>query len=237
MDTRLEVHEDVAWLQVDDGKVNALSEGLLREIAARLDEAAPAARATALLGRPGIFSAGFDLATFARGADAAAGMLLAGVELLRKMLSHPHPIVTGCAGHAYPMGAFVMLSADVRFGVPGPFRIGMNEVAIGLTVPRFALALAEHRLTATGYARVGTGRMCSPEEAVRIGYLDELAPADQLRDAVAAVAREVRSVDATAYRQTKTRMHGALLSKLERFGRRDAIEEELEASRASVGRS
>lgn len=236
MDTRLDVHEEVAWLQVDDGKVNALSESLLREIAGRLEEAAPAARATVLLGRPGIFSAGFDLTTFTQGADAAADMLLAGVDLLRKILSHPHPIVTGCTGHAYPMGAFLMLGADVRYGVPGPFRVGMNEVAIGLTVPRFALALAEHRLTATGYARVATGRMCSPEEAVRFGYLDELAPADRLHEAVATAARELRAVDATAYRETKARMHGALLSKLEAFGNRDAIGEELEASRASVER-
>ena len=69
-------------------------------------------------------------------------MVRAGVRVIERMLALPRPIVTVCTGHAYPMGAFLMLCADVRFGVPGDWNIGMNEVAIGLAVPQFAVELA-----------------------------------------------------------------------------------------------
>jgi len=226
MRTRLEFREDVAWLTMDDGKVNALSESLLREIAGRID-AAREAPAIALVGRPGIFSAGFDMPTFSRGADATVAMLQAGIDLIRTMLSHPRPIVTGCAGHAFPMGAFLLLSADWRLGVPGPFQIGMNEVAIGLTVPRFALALAQHRLTPIGYARIATGKMFTPEQAMQLGYLDELTTPEDLERAVLRAAQEMCSLDADAYARTKARLHGPLLQTLAELRSDEAVGAEL----------
>ncbi len=80
-------------------------------------------------------------------------MLRAGAELILRLLALPRPVLGVCTGHAYPMGAFLMLSADVRFAVAGEWRIGMNEVAIGLTVPGFAVELARHRLTPAGFER------------------------------------------------------------------------------------
>lgn len=227
MNTRLDYDGDIAWLTMDDGKVNALGESLLGEIAARLDEAAGRAKVTVFQGRTGIFSAGFDLGAFAGGAEAAVAMLRAGADLIVQMLSHPHPVVAGCTGHAYPMGAFLLLSSDRRFGVEGPFRLGMNEVPIGLTVPRFALALARDRLTAPGFAAVSTGTMWSPEAAVRAGYLDEVVPTDELEPALAASAAELLQIDARAYRGTKERMHAPLLATLRYEGSLERLESEV----------
>lgn len=225
---RLETKDDVAWVTLDDGKVNALSEEVLTELRAQFAIAQEAASVTVLLGRAGIFSAGFDMSTFQRGAEPTAGMLGAGIDLLAAMLAHPHPIITACAGHAFPMGAFLMLCADLRLGVPGPFKIGMNEVAIGLTVPRFALAMAKHRLTPVGFARVSTGDLFAPDEAVRLGYLDELVPADELVDRARIAAERFCAVDPTAYVQTKARINGGLIETLHALGRADALSAELE---------
>ena len=126
MRTTLEIRDGVAWITLDDGKVNAMSCEMLSEIIGCLDEAKAAGGPVVLKGRPGMFSAGFDLKTFTLGPEASRDMVLAGVRLIQTMLAYPRPIVTVCTGHAYPMGAFLMLSADVRFGVTGPWRIGMN---------------------------------------------------------------------------------------------------------------
>ena len=48
-------------------------------------------------------------------------------ELALRILSFPLPVVVACYGHPYPMGAFLMLAADVRFGVGGEWRIGMDQ--------------------------------------------------------------------------------------------------------------
>jgi enoyl-CoA hydratase len=207
MRTTLESRDGVAWITLDDGKVNAMSFEMLSEIARQLDEAMAAGGPVVLQGRPGMFSAGFDLKTFALGPEAARDMVLAGVGLIQAMLAYPRPIATVCTGHAYPMGAFLMLSADVRFGIAGPWRIGMNEVAIGLTVPRFAIELARHRLTPAGFGRVSTAAMFDPVEAVQQGYLDYCLAAEEIDAAVYGELQRLKKLDWKSYEATKARLN------------------------------
>jgi enoyl-CoA hydratase len=205
--TRVRIEDGIAWIAIDDGKVNALSKEMIGEIGGALDAAESAGAVTVLSGREGIFSAGFDLPTFKRGPDAGVEMVRAGAGLIERLLAFPHPVLTVCTGHAYPMGAFLMLSADVRLGVAGPWRIGMNEVAIGLTVPKFAVELARHRLTPPGFVRITTAPMFAPEEALRLGYLDRVLDADQLAGAVEEEASRLRALDMPSFAATKARIN------------------------------
>ncbi len=207
MRTSLKVDDGVALITMDDGKVNAMSFEMLTEIAGQFEEARSCGCPVVLQGRPGIFSAGFDLKTFGRGRDASLAMVRAGAELLRLILAYPRPVVTVCAGHAYPMGAFLMLAADVRFCQAGPWRIGMNEVAIALTVPHFALAIARYRLTPPGLARVSTAAMFDPEMARQYGYLDHVCGSVELQPALMAELRRLKTLDWTSYEATKARLN------------------------------
>ena len=205
--TRIEIEDGIAFIAIDDGKVNALSAELIGEIAEALDAAERAGAVAVLRGRAGTFSAGFDLGTFKRGRDATLAMLRAGAGLILRLLAFPRPVLTVCTGHAYPMGAFLMLSADVRFALAGDWRIGMNETAIGLTVPKFALELARHRLTPPGFSRVASGAMFGPEEAMRLGYVDRVLEADQLEGAVRDEAARLRALDMPSFAATKARIN------------------------------
>lgn len=205
--TTLELEDGIAWIAMDDGKVNAMSADMLEEIGSQLDAARDRAGAVVLSGREGIFSAGFDLAAFQRGPEATRRMVEAGVALIDRLLAYPRPVVAACTGHAYPMGAFLMLAADVRYGVAGDWNIGMNEVAIGIAVPRFAVELARHRLAPRGYARIPSGAMFSPDEALALGYLDYVVPEPQLGAAVRRAARELGGLDAPSYQLTKARIN------------------------------
>jgi len=209
--TTLDVRDGVAWITLDDGKVNAMSVDMLREIEVRLENSAEAAGPIVIKGREGIFSAGFDLKTFARGAEASRQMVKAGVRVIERMLALPRPIVTVCTGHAYPMGAFLMLCADVRFGVPGDWNIGMNEVAIGLAVPQFAVELARYRLTPAGVMRASTGAMFKPEEAARLGYLDYIVGVEDLDAAVSEEVQRLGKLDMKSYALTKARLNHPVL--------------------------
>jgi enoyl-CoA hydratase len=219
--TRLVVEDGVAWLALDDAKVNALSPEMIEEIGRALDVADEAQAIPVLRGRAGIFSAGFDLKTFAKGAAPGLAMVRAGAELVLRLLAFPRPVVTVCTGHAYPAGAFLMLAADVRFGVAGPWRIGLNETAIGMTVPRFAIELARHRLVPAGLARVATAAMFAPEEALRLGYLDRLARPETLDAELREEARRLRALDAPSFTATKARANAPAIAAI-----RTAIEEE-----------
>jgi len=223
--TRLDVSDGIAWITLDDGKVNAMSTEMLMEIGSRLDEAEAASAVTVIRGREGIFSAGFDMATLGQGTGPAIQMVRAGARLIERLLAFPFPVVTACSGHAYPMGAFLMLAADSRFGVEGPYQIGMNETAIGLTVPRFALALAHARLTPPGFARIVTASLFAPEEARRLGYLDHVVPSGELDARVRGEAERLCGLDAGSFTATKARTNEQVLAAL-----RAGIDEELEAA-------
>jgi enoyl-CoA hydratase len=233
MSTRLRtsIEGGVARVTIDDGKVNAMSAALLGEIGEALDDAERAAAVVVMSGREGIFSAGFDLPTFQAGADATLEMLRGGVSLIDRLLRFPLPVATVCTGHAYPMGAFLMMAADVRLATAGPWRIGMNEVAIGLTVPRFAVELARHRLTPAGFARVTTAAMFEPEEARRLGYLDRVVDPSTLAQAVDEEVVRLRALDPASFVATKARVNEHVVGAV-----REAAADELQMSFAT-GRS
>lgn len=213
--TTLRVEDGVARISLDDAKVNALSPAMIAGIDAGLDAAEKGGAVAVLRGRPGIFSAGFDFRTFAEGPEAGLAMVRAGAELIVRILSFPRPVVTACTGHAYPAGAFLMLAADQRFGVPGDFRIGLNEVAIGMTVPRFAVELVRHRCIPAALPRVATGTLLGPEEALRLGYLDQLVEADALENAVDAEVARLKTLDAAAFTETKARLNAPVIAALQ----------------------
>ena len=215
--------DGIATLAMDDGKVNAMSVPMLRVLHACFDRAEADGAVVLLTGRPGIFSAGFDLKVFPQGPAATVAMLRLGATLAQRILSFPFPVVTACSGHAYPAGAFLMLSADRRIGCAGDFRIGMNEVSIGLTLPLFAVEIARQRLTPAYFQRTVTGEMFGPDEAVVAGFLDEVVPAGELAARGREVAQSLAAIDLKAHATTKLRVRGACLAALQ-----GAIESELQ---------
>ncbi len=209
-----ELNEGIATLAMDDGKVNAMSIPMLQALHLAFDRAESDRAIVLLTGREGIFSAGFDLKTMRAGQGPMMEMLRLGATLAAKIMVFPFPVVTACTGHAYPAGAFLMLSADRRIGIEGPFKIGMNEVAIGLPLPRFAVEIARHRLTPPYFHRVVTGDMYGPTEAVAAGFLDEIVPAEELAKRSRDVALDLCKIDLNAHVETKRRIRDAGLTAL-----------------------
>jgi enoyl-CoA hydratase len=179
---------------------------VLGEVSAQLARATADGGVTAIVltGRGRTFSAGFDLRTEP---DGWRAMLLAGARLAEQMLSSPTPIVAACNGHAIAMAGFMLLSADHRIGVTGDHRIGLNEVAIGLTVPWFGMAIAEHRLSRPYFDRCTiTGPLLDPAEARTAGFLDELVQdGGALASAASAAATRLQALNGSSHRATKAR--------------------------------
>lgn len=197
---------------MDDGRVNALTVPMLEALHGAVDAAEEAGEIIVLTGRPKTLSAGFDLKTIAERTDEMLGL---GARLAERLLSFPRPVIVACNGNAVAMGAFLLLSADLRIGVEGDFRIGLNEVAIGLTLPRFGVALASHRLNPGWRDRaVLSGALIDPADAVSAGYLDRVVPSDQLRAATDEATAMFAAVNETAHAQTKLRMRAGALEEL-----------------------
>jgi len=213
--TTYALRDGIADVVMDDGSVNKMSSDMLSALADACDRAEADEAVLMLRGRSGMFSAGFDLKTFQQGREATLQMMRLGANLAQRLLSFPYPVVCACTGHAYPMGAFLLLSADRRIGTAGDYRIGMNETAIGLTLPLFAVEIARQRLTPPYFQRVTTGDLYGPDEAVAAGFLDEVVPAEQLEARALEVARGLCAIDFAAHAATKQRLRRGALSAIE----------------------
>ncbi|MEM7135954.1 MAG: crotonase/enoyl-CoA hydratase family protein [Myxococcota bacterium] len=200
----------VGIIRIDDGKANVMSVPTMSAISAALDQAEADGVVVVIQGREGLFSAGFDLGVFKQGPAPAGEMLRAGGALVARILSFPAPVIAACTGHAIAMGSFLLLSSDLRIGASGAFRIGMNEVAIGLAVPYFALEVARQRVPVSALSRAALlAEMVGPEEAVGMGFLDRVVPSDQVVPTALEVARAFSELDMSAHRETKARLRGA----------------------------
>jgi enoyl-CoA hydratase len=215
----------VATIAMDDGKVNAFSIEMLKAVLAALDRAEEDEAVVVLTGREKYFSAGFDLKVFSERPGEIVEMLTLGARVSERVLSFPTPVVVACNGHAIAAGTFPALAADLRIGVEGPYKLGLNEVKIGLTVPLYVVELARQRLTPRDFNRaLTTAAFYSPEEAVGAGLLDRVVPVEQLPEASAEAAAELAGLNMEAHRATKERVRGAALAAL-----REGIETELSA--------
>ncbi len=214
----------IAQITIDDGKVNAFSIAMLRALHEALDRAQRDEAVVVLRGREGCFSAGFDLEVFGSGdQEQVLEMLRLGATLAERILAFPTPVVIASTGHTVAAGAFLLLAADLRIGTDGPFRIGLNEVQIGLTVPWFVIELARQRLPPPHLLRSVVGaEMYAPQQALAAGFLDRVVTAEELREASLQEAARLAALGATAYAATKLRVRGDALKAV-----RSAIDSEL----------
>lgn len=205
----------IAKVSMDDGKVNVMSAAMLKELTLAFERAENDGLMVVLTSAlQGTFSAGFDTKILARREPQEVfEMVRLGADLAARVLAFPYPVVIACAGHAYPMGAFLLLAADIRIGAEGPYKIGLNEVAIGIPVPTFGLELARHRLLPSYLQRTAlTGEMFTPSEAVTAGFLDRVVAAHSLQEAATAIVQVLAKIDMPSHASTKQRLRRATVA-------------------------
>jgi enoyl-CoA hydratase len=162
-----------------------------------------------------LFCAGFDLGPMTAGPDSARALVKAGSELNMRLILHPQPVVAACTGHALAAGSLVLLSVDTRIGARGKFKIGLNEVSIGLRLPIFAVELAHDRLCERHIVGATVeARLYDPERACEVGYLDRTAPADELATAALEEARNLSKLNLKALADTKRVLRGPMVERV-----------------------
>jgi len=209
--------DGIRILRIDHGKPNSISQEVAEELSSNLEEASKDSdvKAIALFGRAGMFSGGFDLGTMGKGAEAARDMVIAGGRLLMDIYDHAKPVVVGCGGHAIAMGAFMTMAGDERIGAEGAFKLGMNETAIGMTLPEFGFELGRARLSKRYFDRaIVHSTIFDPKGAVDAGILDRLVAPERLEDETLAAAARLGELKQPAFRNNKRIAHAATVERV-----------------------
>ncbi len=171
-------HGEIIELRLARPPVNAMNQAMLDAL---LESHASAveqgARAVVLSGCPGMFSGGLDvpeLLTADR--EAMASFWETFFRLMHSVAASPVPVLAAITGHSPAGGAVLAMHCDYRVATRGEFRIGLNEVQVGLPVPRNIIYVLENVVGARQAARLTTfGKLISPEQALAIGLADALA--------------------------------------------------------------
>lgn len=211
-----EINEKIATITLKNGKVNAISHQIISEINTALDQAQAAEAVVIITGREGLFSGGYDLNTMKESSASAVALVTAGSTLTRRMLSFPFPIIGACSGHAIAKGAFLLLSCDIRIGTKGPYKIGLNEVAIGMPMHQAGIELARNRIPRNYLTRsVITAELFDPETATLAGFLDTVVEYEQLMSTAIATAKQLLSLNMAAHHGTKLKERKEILTALD----------------------
>lgn len=223
----------VTVLHLDDGKANALSFGLIAAIRAAVSdaEADDAIGAVVIHGRAGRFSGGFDLdVMFGGDFEQIIRLVADGGDMVRQLWGSSVPVVAACTGSAVAGGALTLLGCDVRVGADVPCKIGLNEVAIKMVLPDWALTIALERLSKRHVHRAtANARLTGAAEAVDVGFLDEVVSADRVLDRAVEIATDLAAtLDPAAYRGTVEKVRGDLLA---------TMDAQIAADRAAASRS
>ena len=208
---------DVSVIRFDDGKANAFSFEMIDGINAALDAAEANSKAVVLIGREGKFSAGFDLSVMTGSdVDAVRRLLQAVASLGLRIFMSPVPIVLGVTGHALAQGGIITTCADYRVGAEGPYKLGLNEVAIGMPMPRFGAELCRNRLTKKWFTRcVQHAELLNPTNALDANFLDEVVELDTVEARAIEVATHLAAtVVPSAFRGTRKNLRGALAEQI-----------------------
>ena len=214
-------HGPIRELRLARPPVNALDPALIRAARAALGEAvARGCEAVVLSGSPGRFSAGLDvpaLLQLDRAGITDAWTTFFG--LLRELAACPIPVVAALTGHSPAGGTVLALYADHRFLAAGPHIVGLNEVQVGLSVPDVLLRALTFTVGERQAARLAMGGLLlGPDEALRLGLVDALAPIDEVVPRALAWARELLARPRAAMLATRALARRPLVSAFDGFG-------------------
>ncbi len=199
-------HGPIREIRMDRPPVNALDAGLVQALLDALKPPTdPAIRAFVLSGQPGIFSAGLDLPSLlALDRDGMAAFWRQLVVLLRTIARSPVPVLAAMTGHSPAGGTVLCLYADYRVMAQGDYRVGLNEVQVGLPVPDF---IQRGLVRLVGPRQAGSlvmgGSLIGPDDARTIGLVDELAAPEQVLECALRRARQWLALPQLAFQATR----------------------------------
>jgi enoyl-CoA hydratase/carnithine racemase len=203
---RLEVTDAVATMRLDRPKLNPLDAAMQEEIRAAAHEAAERddVRAVVIYGGPRVFAAGADIKEMA---DMSYSDMASHSGKLQSaftaVASIPKPVVAAITGYALGGGCELALCADRRIAADDA-KIGQPEITLGI-IPGAGGTQRLSRLVGPSKAKdlIFTGRHADAEEALRIGLVDEVVPADAVYDTALAWAGQFANGPAYALRAAK----------------------------------
>jgi 3,2-trans-enoyl-CoA isomerase len=212
------IEGDIATIRLQRGKANAINQLLISELTQAILElkANEQVRGVLLTGRGEFFSAGLDLIEIYEYNEIKVLDFWRDFDrLLRLMVAFPKPLVNAITGHCEAGGTLFSLCADFRVMAEGPYRIGLNEVEIGIVIPEtiyhlYSFVLGRNK----AYQYLLDGKMHSPQEALSNGLVQAVVPLAEVEQVALEKLKAYLKFSTRVWAQSKLNFRNALLMRI-----------------------
>jgi enoyl-CoA hydratase/carnithine racemase len=212
----VESRGELAVVRLDRPPANALNPDVLDQFeSARQQLAADPPGAVVLTGRERFFSAGVDLKLVPTMTPEDQRAMVDGINrLVLGWYGFPRPVVAAVTGHAIAGGMVIALCADYRVGA-SEGKLGLTELRAGVPYPVAAIALVRAELAAPAARALALrAHLVEPDEALRLGLVDELAGAGEVLERACDVAEQMARFGGDSYARTKLELRGETLARV-----------------------
>ena len=216
-----DVIDGIAVLTMQHGKVNALDVEFCNAMADQFIVLRKSnAKAVVLAGQAKIFSAGVDLKRLSAGGAGYVRQFLPTLHrLYEAVFFHPKPVVAAVNGHAIAGGCVLACCADRRIMARDAGRIGVNEILVGVPFPALAFEIVRSAVPSRYLPEFTlSGATYASDEALRLGWVDEIAEPEDLTEDAMTVARELSLLSPAAFAQTKMQIRQPVAERMQASG-------------------
>ena len=223
---KTDINGDIGIISIDRPPVNAINPELVSSFSQALDsfKSDDTINGVILQGRDGIFSAGLDIThLFPKDREYIDSFWKDFSTLLVNMFSFPKPLYSSIGGHCPAGGTVMVIMSDYRIMSKGNYVIGLNEVDVGLTVP-YGIGMVFQYVVGMRNAEdlLLKAKLISPDEALRVGLVDELCDPETLLDITLERIEVASDLHSPQQRKTKQILREQTLNVVQQNFDRDA---------------
>jgi enoyl-CoA hydratase/carnithine racemase len=215
---QLEISGTKAIIRINRGKANAINADVIHELTQAILElkANESIRGAIITGKGEFFSAGLDVVElYNYNEEEILNFWRDYDRLLRLMIAFPKPLVAAINGHCSAGGCLLTLGCDYRVMASGNYRIGLNEVALGIVIPETVYHLYSFAIgRSKAYQYLLEGKMHSPDEALACGLIHELLPLEEVELQAQKQLDHYLQFRTAVWAQSKLNFRNALLQRI-----------------------
>jgi len=223
--------ENYVIAQLNRGKANPMNRQMIQELTELVHELTHNFEAKGLIitGKEHYFSAGLDLVElFQFNPQEMEDFWKDFSKMMLALASFPKPLIASITGHSPAGGCILALCADYRVMAEGNYRIGLNEVPVGIIVPHHILALYAFWIgNKNAYQNLMEGKLLLPQEALQSELVDDVVPLEDVLTKAEAKMKHYLSFDAVTWQKTKMHLRKDLIKALD-VSSTDSFKETLE---------
>lgn len=219
---QIEKRGNYAILTLDRGKSNPLNHSFINELSSTISDIEKDNSIEGLIisGKENFFSAGLDLIEMSQfNRNEYINFWKDFSKFLLTISKFPKPLVAAITGHSPAGGCIIGICCDYRVMAMGNYKIGLNEIPVGIIVPKGIMALYSRCIgERLAYQYLMEGKLMDGNHAHSIGLVDELAEPNLVLEAAEKKLMQYLSFNQNAWKQTKLNLKSSILENLDFSG-------------------